>query len=150
MFNDILKAILNSMIMVSSFCIFMFCCLLSNTILGASIAYKKEAFDWKLLLRGLLKNIGIMLGINILSVGISGTTKLIEIYGIALEYSEIIEQVSLLAIVVTIITLSYRVYGAQAIEKIQSLGNFKKDDIVKIKADSTQTENFGTAGSNYN
>ena len=76
MLNEILNAVLDSLVMVSSFGIFMLFCAFSN--------------------------------------------------------SESIQGVSVLAIVAIIITLSYTVYGKQALDKIKSLGNLKDEDIVVI------------------
>ena len=121
MMTEILKCILDNLVMISSFCIFMICCMLSNTVLGAVIASKTDLFTWKLFFSGLLKNIGIIIGIDILAVGLSGMTKLIEIYNIATEYTESIRDVSIISILSIIIYLSYTVYGKQAIEKIKSL-----------------------------
>ena len=107
-------------------------CAFSNSILGSVIASKTNEFQWKTLLAGVLRNIGVVLGVDILAAGLSGITKLIEIYNVAPQYSESIQGVSVLAIVAIIITLSYTVYGKQALDKIKSLGNLKDEDIVVI------------------
>ena len=136
MFNDVLSSVLESLVMVSSFGLFMLCCALSNTILGSIIASKTATFEWKTLAKGLLCNIGVVLGIDVLAAGLSGMTKLIEIYDVVPQYSEALQGVSVLAIVAIIVTISYKVYGAQAIEKIKAIGGIKDDDIVPIeKAD---------------
>jgi len=128
MLNEILNAVLDSLVMVSSFGIFMLFCAFSNSILGSVIASKTNEFQWKTLLTGVVRNIGV----DILAAGLSGITKLIEIYNVAPQYSESIQGVSVLAIVAIIITLSYTVYGKQALDKIKSLGNLKDEDIVVI------------------
>ena len=132
MLNEILNAVLDSLVMVSSFGIFMLFCAFSNSILGSVIASKTNEFQWKTLLTGVVRNIGVVLGVDILAAGLSGITKLIEIYNVAPQYSESIQGVSVLAIVAIIITLSYTVYGKQALDKIKSLGNLKDEDIVVI------------------
>ena len=130
MFNDVLNAVLDSLVMVSSFSLFMLCCALSNTILGSIIASKTATFEWKTLAKGLLRNI------DVLAAGLSGITKLIEIYDVVPQYSDALQGISVLAIVAIIVTISYKVYGAQAIEKIKAIGGIKDEDIVPIeKAD---------------
>ena len=119
MLNEILNAVLDSLVMVSSFGIFLLFCAFSNSILGSVIASKTNEFQWKTLLTGVVRNIGVVLGVDILAAGLSGITKLIEIYNVAPQYSESI-------------TLSYTVYGKQALDKIKSLGNLKDEDIVVI------------------
>lgn len=140
--SELWIAILNSLEMVSAFCVFMFCCILSNTILGAVIASKTDIFSWKILLRGVLRNIGILVGVDILAAGFAGLSKLLEIYNIAIEYSTDIQNMTVLGIVIVIITLSYKVYGKQAIDKIKSLGDLKDEDIIVIK----QNEGSETRG----
>lgn len=133
MVTEIFTSLKDSLIMTSSFCIFMFCCIVANTILGAVIASKTEIFDKKVLLHGIVRNIGILIGVDILSVGFAGLAKLIKIYGIVVEYNDAVQSLTTLSIVAIIITLSYKVYGKQALDKLASLGNLKSEEIVPIE-----------------
>lgn len=130
--NEIILALKESLVMTSSFCIFMFCCILSNTILGSVVASKTGLFDIKVLLRGIGRSIGVLLGVDILAVGFSGLSKLIEIYGITVQYSDAVQGLTTLSIIAIIITLSYKVYGKQALDKLRSFGDLKEEDIVSI------------------
>lgn len=130
--NEIILALKDSLIMTSSFCIFMFCCILSNTILGAVVASKTGLFDFKVLLHGIARSVGVLIGVDILAIGFSGLSKLIEIYGIAVQYSDAVQGLTALSIIAVIITLSYKVYGKQALDKLRSLGDLKEEDVVVI------------------
>lgn len=132
MFTDVMQSVLSGVTMTSAFCIFMFFCILSNTLLGAAIATKTETFDKKVFFNGIKRNIAILLGVDVLAAGFSGLAKLIEVYGIALEYSAEIQGFTTLGIVLIILTLSYKVYGKQALDKIKSLGDLKDEDIIPI------------------
>lgn len=132
MFNEISLAVKDSVIMVSSFCIFMLFCLASNTTLGAVTASQNKNFQIGKLISGIVKNLVIVFGIDLLAVGVSGLSKLIEIYEIMPEYSDSVSEITTLAIVAIIITLSYRVYGKQAIEKIKAIGELKEEDIIPV------------------
>lgn len=128
----VLESVKQSAIMVTSFCIFMMFCLAANTVLGCVIASKEQRFSFLKLLKGLVRNIMFVIGVDCLAIGADGAAKLIEIYKIVPEYSESITSLSSLVIIGIIITLSYKVYGAQALEKIKSMGSLSENDIIPI------------------
>lgn len=126
MFKEVFSEVFCNMAMVSSFCLFMVFCMLSNTLLGIAQSLKLQTFDFKIMLEGILKNVIIILGINLLTAGISGVTKLIEVYDLATQYEQTIQDVSVITIVSIIITASYLVYGKQAIQKIKEINHIEE------------------------
>lgn len=132
MVEQVFEALRGSIIMVTSFCVFMMFCIASNTLLGVVSASKTQTFSASKLFKGIVRNAVFVLGVDALAVGVDGVAKLIDIYGIIPDYAESITNISSLAIVGIIITLSYKVYGAQAIEKIRGLGSLSENDVIPI------------------
>lgn len=131
--NEVLFSVLESVQMVTSFSIFMLFCLAANTALGVVDASQHREFEFSKLFKGIFRNLIVVVGIDLLAIGVSGLSKLIEIYNILPEYSDAFNSVTTLGIVAIIITLSYQVYGKQAIEKLKALGNLSDDDIIPIQ-----------------
>ena len=135
---SIITVIINNILMASLFCFFMVFCMLANTVLGISVSLKTSVFDWKILFNGVLKNILLIIGIIFLTAGVSGITQLLDYYKIVAQ--ETTDFVSVTGIILIVVSISYKIYVKQAIEKINSFTGLKIDSVVSTDPEETLSE----------
>lgn len=142
MFMDIFETIKADVLMCTYFSVIMVIGMLANTVMGVITATVSESqtFKWSILLKGLLKNIGIILAVDLAAASLSGIVAGIKHFSIDIINPEILSDVSVTVIVAILITLTVTVYGKQFIEKFKSLGGLKSED--KGTEEVVETEEY--------
>lgn len=119
--KTILPALLYNMEMIGCIMILLVMAFSANTILGtakSSIVHKN--FNWKVLLRGFIKGIMILLGIFLVTSVVSMVPPIFEMFDITIINSEVLQSISIVAVLIPIVyALIYYIQGA--IEKIAIL-----------------------------
>lgn len=136
--SDIINSVFSSIFMASFFCFFMVFCMLSNTVLGVAISFKTNVFDWKVFLNGIIRNTFFIFGIIFLTAGVAGITQLFDYYKIVAQ--ETTDFISVTGIILIVVSISYKIYVKQAIEKINSFTGLKSNSVVSTDPEETSSE----------
>ena len=110
------------------------CGWLSNSIFGILLNVKEIGmkFDIKLLLNSLVKAILLLTGTTLTVVGISYLPEILANQDIVLVHNNLIENVSLLAIIGIFVSAIYKYLG-QAIDKLKTILTLTEIDLIELK-----------------